>query len=174
MPTHDDEYHDRHTSPSLDPTLPQSPDHTSEPQSAISPAPAKPDHLPLFESNSKLDAVEHIRMVSPEELRAAPKRQNIEKFGMKRSQSHGEALSRDSNTSPTFSHQTRHGRLIILADNSKQAEQPLPDDGKTAATGTSKDSSKSKGKRRRKFKSSESLYEASSSPRSHRRTPFFV
>ena len=173
MPTQTDEYHDRHTSPSLDSTLPQSPDHTSEPRSAISPGPPKPNHLPLLESDSKLDAVEHIRMVSSEELAPTPRRRTVEKFGMKRSQSHGEALSRDSNSSPTFSHQTRHGRLIILADNSKQTDQSS-DDCKTAAAGASKDSSKGKGKRRRKFKSSECLYQASSSPRSHRRTPFFV
>ena len=204
IPTYADEDHDRHMSPSLDHTQLQSPspdhtqlqspspDHTqlqspspdhTQPQSPtgvlqLSP-PAKPD-LPLFDSipPSKQDPAERIRMISPEELRSPMRQMTVEKFGMKRSQSHGEALSHGS-SSQTFSHQTKHGRLIILADNSKQADscqQPSADDNgdtKAEAAGTSKDSSKGKGKRR-KFKSSESINNAGSSPRSHRRTPFFV
>ena len=128
-------------------------------------------------------ASDRLRMMSPDEI-LPPTQRTIKDNGMKRSQSHGEALAKDPSQQLSFSHQTKHGRLIIMSDssNSKHSDSTEQSsllesemgNGSASGGGGGGEGSKGKTRKKKKFKSSESINEIGGSPRSHRRTPFFV
>ena len=186
VPTYTEDYHRHMTSSPESPQADSDDPGATQSVSQVLSSATKPDLSLSDELLMKHTSSERVRSASPDEL-LTPMQQMTR---MKRSQSHGEALMTTHNTKPhSFSHQMKHGHLLILADSNNgtkgeghldptSQEKPDKREDKGEPGGESeagaKETLKGRGKKRRKYKSSESLNDSSSSPRSHRRMPFFV